>query len=394
MASTSLADRAARGAQALRPGTGKVTTVKDMVRDIIGDLGAIAPRGVDPNRILELAYTAMREDPKLMDCTAASLVGGLVMSLRLGLEIGGPLGQSYLVPFKNGATGQTEATWMLGYRGMIHLAYRSGQIEHMAVVPVWPEDRYEVELGSDWRIVHIPDLRAPHDASRAKPIAYYMRVKLKGSSEAFVLPPLTAVDIEHHRRFSKGKNSPAWVDHYVAMASKTVVREDARYLPLSVEVAGAIAADDSIVRAQDDGLTIDTTASPATTADEPTAPPRDQARAASAPSVPAAAAKDAAPAPEPRKRVAAPQEPAASAQETPQEPPPDPHTAVRMQLGRLGLRGADVRRLLAPFEALDVISLRPEQAAALANALAAIEAGEGATERAVEAVRALEEAGA
>jgi hypothetical protein len=255
----------------------------------------------------------------------------------------------------------------------------------MAVVPVWPEDRYEVELGSDWRIVHIPDLRAPHDASRAKPIAYYMRVKLKGSSEAFVLPPLTAVDIEHHRRFSKGKNSPAWVDHYVAMASKTVVREDARYLPLSVEVAGAIAADDSIVRAQDDGLTIDTTASPATTADEPTAPPRDQARAASAPSAPAAVAKDAA------------QEPAASSQEAPQEPaqepPPDPHTAVRVQLGRLGLRGADVRRLLAPFEALDVISLRPEQAAALANALAAIEAGEGATERAVEAVRALEEAG-
>jgi hypothetical protein len=126
---------------------------------------------------------------------------------------------------------------------------------------------------------------------------------------------------------------------------------------------------------------------------EPSEDARSKVREAAA----RAAAKDAAPAPEPRKRVAAPQEPAASAQETPQEPaqepPPDPHTAVRVQLGRLGLRGADVRRLLAPFEALDVISLRPEQAAALANALATVEAGEGATERAVEAVRALEEAG-
>lgn len=350
MASNSLADRAARGAQALRPGASNVKTVKDMVASIVGNVGAIAPRGVDSNRILELAYTAMREDPKLMDCTAASLVGGLTMSLRLGLEIGGPLGQSYLVPFRNGATGQMEATWMLGYRGMIHLAYKSGQIEHMAVVPVWPEDRYQVELGSDWRIVHVPNLNAPHDPREAKPIAYYMRAKPKGG-EAFVLPPLTAVDIERHRSFSKGKNSPAWTEHYTAMAAKSVVREDARYLPLSVDVADAFATDDSVVRADNDGLTIDTTAR---AVDEAPAPER----------------KDAPPA---RESVRAASTPPA------ERPAPEkakgPRDALRVQLGRLKIAGADMGRLLSPFQAADVASLAEGPAETLAEALAAVPDG-------------------
>lgn len=361
---TSLADRAARGAQALKPGEGNVKTVKDMVASIVGDVGAIAPRGVDPNRILELAYTAMREDPKLMDCTAASLVGGLTMSIRLGLEIGGPLGQSYLVPFRNTQAGVVEATWMLGYRGMIHLAYKSGQIENLAVVPVWPEDRYQVELGSEWRIVHIPDIRAPHDERKARPIAYYMRAKLKGG-EAFVLPPLSAIDIERHRQWSKGKNSPAWTDHYVAMASKTVVREDARYLPLSVETADAFATDDSVVRADNDGLTIDTTARPVEPQPEP--PARETVRAS---------------------RDPAPSEPPPSRDPVGTEAPSqdaDPRDLLRQQLGRLKIGASALNLLLAPFEAVDVAGLKAADARRLADVLGGIEAkGEDAAREAVE----------
>jgi len=66
--------------------------------------------------------------------------------------------------------------------------------------------------------------------------------------------------------------------------------------------------------------------------------------------------------------------------------PVDPHTALRRELGRLGLSGPDVRRLLAPMEALEVAALSPDQAAHLASVLAGMEPGEGAVAAALAAL--------
>ena len=78
---------------------------------------------VTAERFTRIALTEFRRNPKLLDCTEQSLLGGLLLSAQLGLEIGGPLGQSWLIPFRDTKTGTSEAIWILGYKGIIALAY-------------------------------------------------------------------------------------------------------------------------------------------------------------------------------------------------------------------------------------------------------------------------------
>lgn len=215
-------------------------TFAKLLDDLKPSIELALPANMTPDRFIRIALTEIRRNPTLAACDWQSVVGGIMLSAQLGLEIGGPLGQSYLVPFKG------KAQFILGYKGIIALARRSGEIRSIDARAVYENDEFEFEFGLDERLVHRPAL-----GDRGKPIAYYAIAKFKdGGHQIRVMSP---EDVERHRARSRAKDNGPWQTDYEAMACKTVIRSMAAFLPLSPEEHRSIELDG----AQPRGLDLD-----------------------------------------------------------------------------------------------------------------------------------------
>src|SRR5256885_2627433 len=98
--------------------------------------------------------TYMDRNPQLWECEPYSLAGGMAQAAQLGLSFG-PLGHVYLVPFK-AKGGASAATFILGYRGMVELAYRSGNVKRIEANLVREGDDLEYRFGTRAFLDHLP----------------------------------------------------------------------------------------------------------------------------------------------------------------------------------------------------------------------------------------------
>lgn len=190
-------------------------------------MAAVLPRHMDPDRMLQLAISTMNKNPKLLECTAESVLGCLMTASALGLEpndVNG-LGQAYIIPY-----GRT-ATYVSGYRGLYKLALNSGEIQTITVEAVYEGDEFEYQMGDDAHIRHVPNLEAEHTYDKL--VCVYCITKFNnGGVQRNVMPKS---EIEKRRNVSKAKNSGPWKDWTEEMAKKTVIRAAAKTWPLSAE---------------------------------------------------------------------------------------------------------------------------------------------------------------
>lgn len=216
-------------------------------------LQAAIPRSVakwlTPDRMIRIATTEMRKSPDLKQCTAESVVGSIVQSAQLGLEPGSVLGHSYLVPFNSkykDERGQEawrkECQLIVGYRGMIDLARRSGQIEQINAWAVRDCDEFSYGLGLEPYINHTPDDSVDPKNDGSDIIFVYAIAKLKDGGVQFEV--MSRAKVEAIRNRSKAKKFSPWQTDYEAMAKKTVVRQLFKMLPVSLEIQRAVGTDE------------------------------------------------------------------------------------------------------------------------------------------------------
>ncbi|MEQ1663211.1 MAG: recombinase RecT [Thiobacillus sp.] len=208
-------------------------------------LAAVLPKHVGADRMLKIALGALRTTPKLMQARTDTLLGAIIQCAQLGLEPNTPLGHAYLIPFENRSKGITEVQIVFGYKGLIDLARRSGQIVSIAAHEVRANDHFEYEYGLDEKLVHCPSM-----GERGEVIAFYAVAKLVGGGYAFEV--MSRADVEAIRnesqgwktavRFKKEASSP-WGAHFVEMGRKTVLRRLFKFLPVSIELATAATLD-------------------------------------------------------------------------------------------------------------------------------------------------------
>lgn len=222
-------------------------TVFDLITKQKDQIELALPRHLDTERFTRIAITCVRTTPKLAECDAISLVGALMVSAQLGLEPGGPLGQAFLVPRWNSKTSTYDATFQLGYKGIIELARRSGQLLSIEAHEVCENDEFSYSYGLNDNLEHKPLLRG----ERGRVYAYYAMAKFKDGGHAFVVMSLDDIEGRKARSSSKdkgGKFYGPWVTDYDAMARKTCIRALAPYLPLSPELERAIRGDERAYR--------------------------------------------------------------------------------------------------------------------------------------------------
>lgn len=202
-------------------------------------IASALPKHVNPDRMIRLACTEFAKNPQLQKCEPVSVFGAIIQASQLGLEIG-VLGQAYLVPFKNNRTGRLEAQFIPGYKGLISLARRSGEVTSIETNIVYEQDKFDLTLGIDSNLEHKPYL----DGDRGKPRLVYGVAKFKDGGHH--LEWMSITEVNKIRARSKASGNGPWVTDYDQMVRKTLIRRMANYLPMSIELQNALQVDQAI----------------------------------------------------------------------------------------------------------------------------------------------------
>lgn len=210
-------------------------------------LAAVAARHMNPERMMRVVANAIRTTPALAACEPMSFLGALMQCASLGLEPNTILGHAYMIPFKNNRKGITEVQVVVGYKGLIDLARRSGHITSLSANIHYDDDElWEYEEGTEARLRHRPGMQ------KGKRLHAYAIAKFTDGGHAYVVLPWQKVEeirdnsqgYQTAKRFGKTADSP-WTKHLDEMAKKTAIRALAKYLPLSVEFVDAMSVDDA-----------------------------------------------------------------------------------------------------------------------------------------------------
>lgn len=211
---------------------GQQMTVAESVRDLLikntSRMQALLPKGMTPERFIQIAYTSIRKTPKLLECSKESLLGAVTDAARLGLEVG-VNGQAFLVPYKG------VAQCVPGWRGLITLVARTGRATAWTEA-VFEGDDFEWEKGTRPYIRHRPC--GEDDPAR---ITHVYAVGHITGTEYPVIEVWTIERVWRHRdRFNKVGDKHYSFEHPEMYARKTVLLQVLKHLPMSPEAQAAV----------------------------------------------------------------------------------------------------------------------------------------------------------
>lgn len=198
------------------------------------------PSVITPERFTRMVLSALSSTPKLAECSPQSFLAAMMTAAQLGVEPNTALGQAYLLPYRN--HGQMECQFQLGYKGLIDLAYRSGEVSVIQAHTVYENDVFEYELGMDPKLRHVPA-----KTDRGEAVAYYAMFKTKDGGYGFEV--MSVDDVQRHaQRYSKsyGSGSSPWRSNFDEMAKKTVLKRALKYAPLKSDFVRGVAQDETI----------------------------------------------------------------------------------------------------------------------------------------------------
>lgn len=171
----------------------------------------------------------------LQKCSAKSILGAAGLAATLKLSITPALGHAYILPYKG------QATFILGYKGAIQLAHRTGQYKVLHAGKV-----YEGEVRGLNPLDGEPIIGEKISGEVAGYIAHFELIN--GFKKSLYM---TVEEIkEHAKKYSQsyGSASSPWSKQFDAMAMKTVLKKlISTWGVLSVDMATAMQADQSVV---------------------------------------------------------------------------------------------------------------------------------------------------
>lgn len=216
---------------------------------------AALPENFNTERFVRAALTEFRMNPALAECSVPSVLGYFMQAAACGLEPASAMGHCYAVPFNNKKTGQKEVQFIIGWRGMLDIVRRSGEIASVDAHIVHEKDVFELEFGLNPKCRFKPYMDGePGDVKGA-----YIQVDFKGENSKPLVWYMSKAEIDKHRARSKADkygDSP-WKTDYEAMCLKTVVRTAFKWLPVSIEQAQAVSSDSGVSRYNSDAKTND-----------------------------------------------------------------------------------------------------------------------------------------
>lgn len=226
----------------------KNMTIPDMVKAMMPEIRRALPTVITPERFTRIALSALNNTPALQQCTPMSFLAALMNAAQLGLEPNTPLGQAYLIPYKN--KGNLECQFQIGYKGLIDLAYRNGQIQTIQAQAVYEHDFFEYEYGLEPRLVHKPAF-----SDRGEVIYFYAIFKTVNGGFGMAVMSKADMDL-YAKTYSKAFDTSysPWKTDYESMAKKTVIKQALKYAPIKTDFQRALSTDETIKKEISDDM--------------------------------------------------------------------------------------------------------------------------------------------
>lgn len=218
----------------------KNMSIPDMVKAMMPEIKKALPSVITPERFTRIALSALNNTPQLQQCTPISFLAGLLNAAQLGLEPNTPLGQAYLIPYKN--KGVLECQFQIGYKGFIDLAYRNGQMQTIQAQAVYENDEFVYEYGLEPKLIH-----RPTSLERGELVYFYGIFRTVNGGYGFSVMSKQDMDI-YAKTYSKAFDSgySPWKTCYEEMAKKTVIKQALKYAPIKTDFQRAISTDETI----------------------------------------------------------------------------------------------------------------------------------------------------
>ena len=215
-------------------------SIKELIKVMEPQIKVALPSVITPERFTRIALSAVSNTPKLAECTQQSFLAALMNSAQLGLEPNTPLGQAYLIPFKNNKKGVMEVQFQIGYKGLIDLAHRSGEFKTIYAMEVYEADEFHYEYGLEPKLVHVPATE-----NRGKVIFYYAVYTLVNGGFGFQVMSRDDVEV-HGKRFSQTFSGGPWKTNFDEMAKKTLIKKVLKYAPIKTDFARQMEQDQTV----------------------------------------------------------------------------------------------------------------------------------------------------
>lgn len=209
---------------------------------------SVVPSHVTPERMARIALTTISRTPQLAECTPASIIGAVMNCAVMGLEPN-LVGHAYIVPFWNNAIKRKEAAFVIGYKGLLELVRRTGDVSNIYAHEVCEKDAFDYCYGLKKDLFH-----KPAEGERGEVTHYYACYHLRDGASDFIV--MTKRDVEQHRdKYSKAKAAGPWLENFDEMGKKTCIRKLVKYMPIAIEIQEHIATDEAVLKPKkEDGL--------------------------------------------------------------------------------------------------------------------------------------------
>lgn len=209
-------------------------TIQDYIKVMQPGIAKALPSVITPERFTRIVMTAVTNNPKLAQCSPESFVGAMMTAAQLGVEPNTPLGQAYLIPYGK------QCQFQLGYKGLLDLAYRSGEISTIQAQVVYEHDEFSYAYGLEPTLVHVPARRERGDATHV-----YAVFRKKDGGFGFEVSSMEDI-LAHAKKYSKTFGSGPWQTNFEEMAKKTVLKQLLRYAPMKSDFARETATDGTV----------------------------------------------------------------------------------------------------------------------------------------------------
>lgn len=210
------------------------------------------PKHITPDRMLRVVLTSVVKNPKILECTNASIFSAVLQSAQLGVMPDGVLGEAYLIPRKN--KGVMHCNFQIGYKGLVNLAKRAVPGTVVRVNPVYKGDVWE------WNMIDGP---IKHEKTTESGTVdsdithFYAIIKYPHGGSDFAVMTNDQMD-RHMKKYSQNwkYDSSIWQTDYPAMGKKTVLIQALKYAQLSPEINHAVGLDGQSERGEAQNNTV------------------------------------------------------------------------------------------------------------------------------------------
>ena len=234
-----------------------ILRLEDMMGKLEPVIMDVAKKQIDPARLTRIMISAAEQDNLLLKCTQRSLALGIITACILKLEPNSWHGHCYLIPFRNSKKSEIEsrrlsrkvdiyeAQFVMGYKGLVQLGYRSGAVKSINARCVYKGEQWEIIAGSPFdKIEHRPAAGVEHSGRNFGEfieLAYTVVYVEKD------IPPVSHWmfhdQIEAIRKRDRIRKSGPWATDYGMMAMKTCLKQSYKLVAIGDELSMAIDID-------------------------------------------------------------------------------------------------------------------------------------------------------